>query len=272
MKKIKDIYAPQILKMSNNKPKLTFTITENMRNACISGFNLAQNYFIITFENNRKYTVRLSKNDQSISNTIKRIASTLAKNLNRSENEILEHCIQDIEDQLVERRYEVFDLSVSNNPNLNSKDSDDNDPETQPKKQFIDDINLRKKYKESETTFEHVTVSHNQSKGGSRTGLESRIDTAIEDIALQEVLSVIESVNGYQIAVRNAVISVWGAHRQIRNYLGDKLTTRENRKIKDLYLRIIRHPNIEVIKHKPQLIVRWSDKETLNLESAGNPP
>lgn len=233
-----------------------------MRNAGIGGFDFEQNDFIFTFENNRKCIVQLSKNDQSVSNTIKRIASALTKNLNQSENEILEHCMHDIEDQLVERRYDVFNLSVSNNPNLNSKDSDDNDPETQPKKQFIDDINnLRKKYKESETTFEHVTVSHDQSKGGSRTGFESKIDTAIEDIALQEVLSLIESAKGNQIAVDTVVASVWSTHEQIRNYLGDTLTTRDNGRIRELYLRIIRHPDIEVIKYK-QLIVRWSDKES----------
>ena len=181
-----------------------------MRNAGIGRFDFEQNSFIFTFENNRKCTVQLSKNDQSISNTIKRIASTLAKNLNQSENEVLEHCMHDIEDQLVERRYEIFNLSVSNNPNLNSKYS---------------------------------------------------VDTAIEDIAFQEVLSIIESATGNQIAVSTAMTSIWETYDQIRNYLGDKLTTRENRRIRDLYLKIIRHPNIEVIKHKPQLIIRWFDKE-----------
>lgn len=261
--------------MSNNNPKLTLSITGNMRNAGIGGFDFEQNSFIFTFENNRKCTIQLPKNDQSISNAIQRIASTLAKNLDQSENEILEHCMHDIEDQLIKRRYEVFNLSVSNNSNLSSKDIDGNDHETQPKKQFIDDVNnLRKKYKESKTIYEYVTVSHDQSKSGCRTGFESKIDTPIEDIALQEVLSFIESANGYQIAVSTAVIAVWGAHRKIRNYLGDKLTSRENRRIRNLYLRIIRHPNIEVVRHKPQLIVRWSDKElpseTLDLES--NPP
>jgi hypothetical protein len=149
----------------------------------------------------------------SYSHIIKRIASALAKNLNLSENEILEHCMHDIEDQLIGRRHDIFNLSDSNNPNLNSKYS---------------------------------------------------VDTAIEDIALQEILCVIESAKGDQIAVDTVVVSVGGIYEQIRNYLGDTLTTRDNGRIRELYLRIIRHPNIEVIKHKPQLIVRWCNKESLS--------
>jgi hypothetical protein len=109
--------------------------------------------------------------------------------------------------------------------------------------------------------FQRVTESCDENDDIYHTGSNSKIDTGIENRALQEVLSVIESAKGYQVAVSTAVASTHNAHEQIRNYLGDKLTTRENRKIRDLYLNVIRHPNIEVIKHKPQLIVRWSDQE-----------
>jgi hypothetical protein len=106
--------------------------------------------------------------------------------------------------------------------------------------------------------FQRVTASHDN----CHTEFESKINSRIEDIALQEVLSIIESAKGLQIAVSSAVASARNKREQIRKYLGDKLTTRDNRRIRDLYLRIIRHPSIEVIKHKPQLIVRWSDKES----------
>jgi hypothetical protein len=108
--------------------------------------------------------------------------------------------------------------------------------------------------------FQRVTASHDENGDDLHTEFESKINSRIEDILLQEVLSFIESTKGLQIAVSTAVTSAWNRHEQIRNYLGDKLTTRENRRVRDLYLRIIRHPNIEVVKHKPQLIVRWSDK------------
>lgn len=109
--------------------------------------------------------------------------------------------------------------------------------------------------------FQRVTASHDENGDDRHTEFESTINSRIEDILLQEVLSIIGSVKGLEIAVSTAVTSVWNRHERIRNYLGDKLTTGENRRIRDLYLRIIRHPNIEVIKHKPQLIVRWADKE-----------
>lgn len=109
--------------------------------------------------------------------------------------------------------------------------------------------------------FQRVTASHDENGDDCHTEFESKINSETEDILLREVLSFIESAEDLEIAVSTAVTSVWNRHEQIRNYLGDKLTTRENRRIRDLYLRIIRHPNIEVVKHKPQLIVRWSDRE-----------
>ncbi len=114
---------------------------------------------------------------------------------------------------------------------------------------------------EGSKNSQSVTLSHDRSKDNAcHTEYESKIDTVIEDIILQKILSTIESAKGHRIAVSTVVTCVWNASEQIQNYLGDKLTTRENRRIKDLYLRIIRHPNIEVVKHKPQLIVRWSEK------------
>jgi hypothetical protein len=120
-------------------------------------------------------------------------------------------------------------------------------------------------------------MSYDRNKNDARHNEhESKVDTGIEDIILQKILLIIESAKGNQIAVSIAMTCVWNASEQIQNYLGDKLTTRENRRIRDLYLRIIRHPNIEVIKHKPQLIVKWSDKElpskTLDLDLESNSP
>ena len=121
---------------------------------------------------------------------------------------------------------------------------------------------------EGSKNFQSVTMSHDRSKNDAcHTEYESKIDTGIEDIILQKILSIIESAKGHQIAVSTVMTYVWNASDQIQNYLGDKLTTRENRKIKNLYLRIIRHPYIEVIKHKPQLIVRWSDIEPPSSET-----
>jgi hypothetical protein len=42
-----------------------------------------------------------------------------------------------------------------------------------------------------------------------------------------------------------------------KNYIGDKLTQRENKRVKRLCLKIIRNENVQVVKYKPQLVVRW---------------
>lgn len=122
-----------------------------------------------------------------------------------------------------------------------------------------------------ESNFQSMIVSHDRNKNDTcHTEHESKIDTRTEDIILQKILSIIKSTRGHQIAVSTVMTCVWNSSEQIQDYLGDKLTTRENRRIRELYLRIIRHPNIEVVKHKPQLIVRWFDgglaSETLDLE------
>jgi hypothetical protein len=114
---------------------------------------------------------------------------------------------------------------------------------------------MRSKY------FQHVTTSHDDNGDDCHTEFEPKINSETEDILFREVLSFIESAEGLEIAVSTAVTSVWNRHEQIRNYLGNILTTRDNGRIRELYLRIIRHPNIEVIKHKPQLIVSWCNKE-----------
>ena len=134
---------------------------------------------------------------------------------------------------------------------------DSRPPNTDGDNSSVDNfLPVRSKY------FQRVTASHDENGDSCHTEFESEINSETEDILLREVLSFIESAEGLEIAVSTAVTSVWNRHEQIRNYLGNTLTTRDNGRIRGLYLRIIRHPNIEVIKHKPQLIVRWADKES----------
>ena len=102
--------------------------------------------------------------------------------------------------------------------------------------------------------FQHVTPSH------CHTILESAINPVsadTEDIAFEQILSMIKAANGPQVALSSCIISIHSRNEQIRNYLGDNLTSRDNRKVRNLSLKIIRHHNIEVVKYKPQLVVRW---------------
>jgi hypothetical protein len=102
--------------------------------------------------------------------------------------------------------------------------------------------------------FQRVTASH----GHCHTLTEQEA----EDIAFQAILSTIRDSNGSHMGVNAAIGLVQSQNEQVRNYLGDNITSRGNRKVRDLCLKIIRHRNIEVIKYKPQLIVRWIDEES----------
>jgi hypothetical protein len=126
-----------------------------MQNAGITEFVLDQNDFIFAIQGNKRRTIQLSRSEQSISAIIKKIVKSLTKELDGSDKVILEHCLHDIEDQLIERRSEIFNLPNSDNQKSNSKEGDENDPDRRSKKQFVDDVNnLREKFKESRTTYE----------------------------------------------------------------------------------------------------------------------
>jgi hypothetical protein len=102
--------------------------------------------------------------------------------------------------------------------------------------------------------FQRVTPSQCHTPGQSAL---RPVPTDLEAITLQEILSIIKAANGLQVAVNTCIVSVHSSNEQVRTYLGDNLTSRDNRKVRDLCLKIIRDHNIEVIKHKPQLVVRW---------------
>jgi hypothetical protein len=103
------------------------------------------------------------------------------------------------------------------------------------------------------------------SSSSSPTHPEENNESNIEDLVLQDILEIIKSANGSSIAVNPALKSLHDQSEQIRNYIGDKLTTRDNRKVRNLCLKIIRHKNIKVIKTKPQLLVKWCDNTESNV-------
>ena len=81
-----------------------------------------------------------------------------------------------------------------------------------------------------------------------------------ESLVLQEILDVIKDTNGSQAAFNTAVELAYNKSEQVRDYLKDqKLTPRDSRRVRNLSIKVIRHENITVVKHKPQLIIRWSN-------------
>ena len=102
--------------------------------------------------------------------------------------------------------------------------------------------------------FQRVTQSH----GHTPTESASRAISADgEDFVLEHTLSLIKDANGSQLAVNAIIEALHNQNEQVKNYLGNNITSRDNRKVKNLCLKIVRHDNIEVIKYKPQLVVKW---------------
>lgn len=81
------------------------------------------------------------------------------------------------------------------------------------------------------------------------------------------MLKEIEAANGSIVSVPDILRTVYENNETIRSCLGDKLTQRENRKIRDLFVDIVRHKNIDPVKYKPQLLVRWKPTEDKSTEA-----
>ena len=114
-------------------------------------------------------------------------------------------------------------------------------------------------------SLQHVTQSHGHTLSSSLSEEEDEgLDDATKaevDPVFQEILAIVEEANGFQVAVNSVIQTAYNRSEQVRKYLGDKLTQRENKRVKNLCLKIIRHANIEVVKHRPQLVVKWSMAE-----------
>ena len=44
-------------------------------------------------------------------------------------------------------------------------------------------------------------------------------------------------------------------------FKNEKLVARDSRKVRNLFVEINRHPKIEIVKKKPQLVVKWIEHE-----------
>ncbi len=114
-------------------------------------------------------------------------------------------------------------------------------------------------------TTSHEPICHTFSK---TTLMIKENNDPTFNLVFQELLDIIKLANGSSIAFNSAIESLCKNNEVTRNYLGDKLTARENRDVRELQLKVIRHPNIEVIKHKPQLLIRWKEDNITNKDEA----
>ena len=124
----------------------------------------------------------------------------------------------------------------------------------------------------SPISLERVTKSHglncHMDSKPSLVIKENRTDHTFNFI-FQEILNIVKLSNGLSMSFNSAIESICKSNEHIKKYLGNKITARENRIVRDLQLKIIRHPNIEVIKPKPQLLIKWCENDTIS-NNGGN--
>jgi hypothetical protein len=99
--------------------------------------------------------------------------------------------------------------------------------------------------------FQHVTVT--------RSHVDSADSTDDFQYTSDRMVQVIREANGSEISFNFVVESVYSQNERVKLYLGEKLTSRENKKVRYLAVEIIRNKNIEVVKYKPLLLVKWTE-------------
>ena len=148
---------------------LIFKVTENMLNANVNGFILNGSDFEFTFSNGRKLCILFSSKDGSISNNVSRINKKLLSELKgRVDLTLLRLVLDDIGDELVNRRDEIFQFTDDGSKNSNRSGSTIyNAEDAAAKSKFLEDVaNIRKQFNESADPYKQwqSNVAENYSK------------------------------------------------------------------------------------------------------------
>ena len=125
--------------------QIEFTITENIQKLGIKEFILQGKDFLITWSNGRNSCIDFSFKSLSISQNIKLIEKTLKKEVKGKsiDDETFDNAIRDIEDQLIKRREEIFNLNKT-------KTSESDSVDHEFKSKFLEDVsNLREQFEKS---------------------------------------------------------------------------------------------------------------------------
>ena len=116
------------------------------------------------------------------------------------------------------------------------------------------DLNLQKNSVSlGPENFQHVTVSHANCHTNT---------TNMPQNVVKEILDIIKSENG-TISLGYTLQLACQRSQIVRDYLRKekKLTQRDSRTVQNLFVEIVRHRNIKIIKRKPELIVKWIENE-----------
>ncbi len=93
--------------------QIIFNVTENIKKLGIREFSLQKRDFLITWSNGRNSCIDFNFKSSSFSQNIKLIERTLKKEVKGKniDDETFDNAIRDIEDQLIKKREEIFNLN-----------------------------------------------------------------------------------------------------------------------------------------------------------------
>lgn len=93
--------------------EIIFNVTENIKKLGISEFSLQKRDFLITWSNGRNSCIDFNFKSSSFSPNIKLIERTLKKEVKGKniDSETFDNAIRDIEDQLIKKREEIFNIN-----------------------------------------------------------------------------------------------------------------------------------------------------------------
>ncbi len=179
------------------------------------------------------------------------------------------------EDNKRKNEYSDNDQSIENEINFNHKTDDDckkiknyiiqqeknsiiNNPNSSEDKGSINENIIQKNSVSlGPENFQPVTASL------EKCHTESEYDQGDERIkdVIEDILKIIRDENGL-ISLGYALHLAYQRSEVVREYFkGEKLIARENRKVRNLFVEINRHLNIEVVQRKPVLVVKWIANE-----------
>ena len=106
-----------------------------------------------------------------------------------------------------------------------------------------------------------ATESHTQDSHNSPELISLPLQlSSKEQRALLQMLAEIKSADEEIIDVYETIQRAYKKYDNIRFLLGDNPTQKENKIVKKLCVTIIRHPNIQPVKYRPKLLVKWIPK------------
>jgi hypothetical protein len=125
------------IKEKLSSTKIIFNVTENIKKLGISEFFLHKRDFLIRWSNERNSCIDFNFKSSSLSQNIKLIERTLKKEVKSKniDDETIENGIKDIEDQIIKKRDEIYNLNKTKTFENNSVDNGF-------KSKFLNDVSI----------------------------------------------------------------------------------------------------------------------------------